>query len=34
MWKDLGDPGRARPLLERALTITEAARGPDHPAVA
>jgi len=24
----------ARPLLERALTITEAAHGPEHPTVA
>jgi Tfp pilus assembly protein PilF len=29
-----GEPAAARPLLDRALTITEAAHGPDHPAVA
>ena len=29
-----GQPAAARPLAERALTITEAALGPDHPAVA
>ncbi|MGW5153000.1 tetratricopeptide repeat protein [Rhodococcus koreensis] len=29
-----GEPGPARPLLERALTITETAYGPDHPTVA
>ncbi|MGV9868696.1 FxSxx-COOH system tetratricopeptide repeat protein [Rhodococcus koreensis] len=29
-----GEPGRARPLLERVLTITETAYGPDHPEVA
>jgi hypothetical protein len=31
---DLGDPAAARPLLERALTITEATYGPTHPDVA
>ena len=30
----LGDPTAARPLLERALAIAEAAYGPDHPTVA
>jgi Tfp pilus assembly protein PilF len=30
----LGEPGQARPLLERALEITEGAKGPDHPEVA
>jgi hypothetical protein len=29
-----GQPGAARPLLERALAIDEAAYGPDHPTVA
>ena len=29
-----GDPASARPLLERALTILEAAFGPDHLSVA
>ena len=29
-----GEPAAARPLLDRALTITEAAYGPEHPAVA
>jgi len=29
-----GEPAAARPLLERALTITEAAHGPEHPDVA
>jgi hypothetical protein len=28
-----GEPAAARPLLERALTIDEAAYGPEHPAV-
>ena len=32
--QDLGDPRGARPLLERALAIDEAAYGPDHPDVA
>jgi tetratricopeptide (TPR) repeat protein len=32
--RDLGQPQQARPLLERALTITEAVHGPDHPDVA
>jgi Tetratricopeptide repeat len=32
--QDLGDPGAARPLTERALAITEAVHGPDHPDVA
>ena len=27
-------PAQARPLIERALAITEAAYGPDHPTVA
>jgi len=31
---DLGQAAEARPLAERALTITEAAYGPDHPIVA
>ena len=31
---DAREPAAARPLLERALTIGEAAYGPDHPAVA
>jgi hypothetical protein len=26
-----GKPDQARPLFERALTITEAAYGPNHP---
>jgi tetratricopeptide (TPR) repeat protein len=30
----LGQPATARPLFERALTITEATYGPDHPTVA
>ena len=29
-----GEPAAARPLLDRALAITEAAHGPEHPAVA
>src|SRR5665811_732570 len=29
-----GEPAAARPLLDRALAITEAAYGPEHPAVA
>jgi tetratricopeptide (TPR) repeat protein len=29
-----GSPGDAKPLLERALAIDEAAHGPDHPTVA
>ena len=29
--RDLGDPAAARPLAERALAITEATYGPDHP---
>jgi tetratricopeptide (TPR) repeat protein len=29
-----GRPGAARPLMERALTITEATYGPEHPTVA
>ena len=29
----LGQPAEARPLLERALAITEATFGPDHPTV-
>ena len=33
IWQDLGEPGKARPLAERALAITEAAYGPDHPDV-
>ena len=28
-----GEPAAARPLLERALSIHEAAYGPEHPAV-
>ncbi len=32
--RDLGQPGAARPLLERALAIDEASYGPDHPNVA
>ena len=32
--RDLGEPGTARPLLERALHINETAYGPDHPCVA
>ena len=32
--RDLGQPGEARPLLERALAIDEAVYGPDHPEVA
>ena len=32
--QDLGQPDEARPLAERALAITEAAYGPDHPDVA
>ena len=32
--QDLGQPGQARPLQERALAIDEAAYGPDHPDVA
>jgi hypothetical protein len=32
--QDLGLPQDARPLAERALAITEAAYGPDHPTVA
>ena len=32
--QDLGLPQDARPLAERALAITEAAYGPDHPEVA
>ena len=31
---ELGEPGTARPLLERALRIREIACGPDHPEVA
>jgi hypothetical protein len=31
--QDLGEPGQARPLLERALRIAEAVYGPDHPDV-
>ncbi|MGW5153002.1 tetratricopeptide repeat protein, partial [Rhodococcus koreensis] len=34
VWQALGDPGWARPLLERALTITETGHGPNHPTVA
>ena len=30
----LGDAAGARPLMERALAITEANYGPDHPEVA
>jgi hypothetical protein len=33
LW-DLGDLPGARAELERALTIVEAALGPDHPTVA
>ena len=33
IWRDLGQPERARPLAEQALAITEAAYGPDHPTV-
>ncbi len=29
---ELGEPGTARPLLERALRINETTYGPDHPA--
>ena len=29
--RDLGDPGAARPLVERAVAITETAYAPDHP---
>lgn len=29
--RDLGQPGPARPLAERAMTITETSYGPDHP---
>ena len=32
--RSLGDSVAARPLVERALAITEAAHGPDHPEVA
>ena len=32
--RDLGDLAAARPLAQRALTITETAYGPDHPDVA
>ena len=32
--QDLGQPAAARTHAERALTIREAAYGPDHPAVA
>ena len=32
--RDLGQPEAARPLLERALAIDEAANGPDDPRVA
>ena len=32
--QDLAEPAAARPLLERALRIDEAAHGPDHPTVA
>jgi hypothetical protein len=28
-----GEPGEARPLLERALAIDEQAYGPNHPTV-
>jgi len=31
--RDLGEPAAARPLLERALTIDEAAYSPEHPTV-
>ncbi|MGV1006451.1 MAG: tetratricopeptide repeat protein, partial [Candidatus Nanopelagicales bacterium] len=31
---DLGHPGKARDLHQRALTIQEHAYGPDHPQVA
>ncbi len=31
--KSLHDPASAKPLLERALLIHEAALGPSHPAV-
>src|ERR1039457_4145485 len=34
IWRDLGEPGTARPLAERALAIDEAAYGPGHPEVA
>jgi tetratricopeptide (TPR) repeat protein len=34
MLQNLGDLPGAREQLERALTITEAALGPDHPDVA
>jgi tetratricopeptide (TPR) repeat protein len=33
-YKDLGRAGDALPLEQRALQITEAALGPDHPDVA
>jgi tetratricopeptide (TPR) repeat protein len=32
--RDLGLPGKARPLLEQAMATTEAAYGPGHPYVA
>jgi hypothetical protein len=31
--RPLGEPAAARPLLDRALAITEAANGPEHPVV-
>ena len=33
-YRDLGRPGEALPLEQRALQVTEAALGPDHPDVA
>ena len=33
-WGELGQPAKARELLERALRINERAFGPDHPEVA
>ncbi|WP_203814453.1 tetratricopeptide repeat protein, partial [Paractinoplanes tereljensis] len=32
--RDLGRPADARPLLERAVTIDETTRGPNHPNLA
>lgn len=32
--RDLGNPGEARPLAERALAIAEATYSPDHTIVA
>jgi len=32
--QDLGRPGEARPLFERALAIDEQAYGPNHPEIA